>query len=400
MPDIKVAIIKQADREHYIARWIDPVTGRRKHQTTGETNEKKAWKFANKLEEKLQSGTYKPDSSVSWDAFRKQLWQEYIVSLGKTTQDKYEIVLNSFESFITIKKLSTINASHLSRYQSELRKKGLRELTIKGYLSYMRKALKWAVSQGLLNEVPPINIPKRAKASKVMRGRPITGEEFDRMLKQVPKQVGKKHADSVKYLLNGLWWGGLRIDEALRLTWNHGLFCLIELEGHYYFRIEQEGEKGASDRLLPVAPQFEQMLPNVPPKSGYVFNPTFNRMRTHRPRKDTMSKIISRIGEKAGVITDIRTDKDGNEKKIHATAHDLRRGFGTRWAPLVQPRVLMEMMRHGNIETTMKYYVVGNAQQTSQTLWNVVNSEQSGNKSGNKAQNEPEPEDSQTDESA
>lgn len=400
MNEIPVKIVKYKDRPHYMARWTDPVTGKLRHLTTGESNEKKALKFASKLEEKLESGTYKPDAAISWNVFRKQFWDEYVVSLGETTQAKYELVLSSFESFITIKKLSTINASHLSRYQTELRKKGLREITIKGYLSYVRKALKWAVSQSLLNEVPPINIPKRAKASKVMRGRPITGEEFDRMQKQVPKQVGKKHANSVKYLLNGLWWGGLRLDEALRLTWNHGLFCLIELEGHYYFRIQQEGEKGATDRLLPVAPQFEQMLPNVPPESGYVFKPTFNRMKTLRPRLDTMSKIISRIGEKAGVITDIRTDKDGNEKKIHATAHDLRRGFGTRWAPLVQPRVLMEMMRHGNIETTMKYYVVGNAQQTSQTLWNVVNSEQDGNKTGNKAQNEPEPEDSHTDESA
>lgn len=47
----------------------------------------------------------------------------------------------------------------------------------------------------------------------------------------------------------------------------------------------------------------------------------------------------------------------------------------------------MEMMRHQSIETTMRYYVVGNAQQTSQTLWDVVNkknSDEHGNKSSNK----------------
>ena len=75
------------------------------------------------------------------------------------------------------------------------------------------------------------------------------------------------------------------------------------------------------------------------------------------------------------------------EKNSYATAHDLRHAFGTRWAPEVQPRILMEMMRHQSIETTMPYYVVGNAQQTSQTLWDVVNKKNSnehGNKSGNK----------------
>jgi integrase len=385
MSEIKVSIINQADREHYLARWTDPITGRYKFETTGETSERKAQKYANKLEQRLQDGTYKPAKTITWDLFRGRFEKEYLPSLAKGTQNKYEIIFNSFESYITIKNLATLNAQHLSRYQTELRNKGLKEFTIKGYLTSLRKALNWAKSQDMLKEVPPINMPKRAKASKVMRGRPITGEEFDRMLSAVAGEVGEKHADSIEYFLNGLWWGGMRLDEALRLTWNHGGFCLVEIGGHYFFRIEQEAEKGATDRLLPVAPQFEQILPNVPPKGGFVFKPTFNRMKTVRPRLDTMSKIIARIGKSAKIITDVKTDREGNEKKVYATAHDLRRAFGTRWAPLVQPKLLMEMMRHSSIETTMKFYVVGNAQQASETLWNVVNLEQNGNKLGNKA---------------
>jgi hypothetical protein len=33
------------------------------------------------------------------------------------------------------------------------------------------------------------------------------------------------------------------------------------------------------------------------------------------------------------------------------------------------PSVLKELMRHANIETTMKYYVGRNAQSTAATLW-------------------------------
>jgi integrase len=40
-----------------------------------------------------------------------------------------------------------------------------------------------------------------------------------------------------------------------------------------------------------------------------------------------------------------------------ATAHDLRRAFGTRWAARVKPADLQKLMRHENIDTTMKYYV-------------------------------------------
>lgn len=46
---------------------------------------------------------------------------------------------------------------------------------------------------------------------------------------------------------------------------------------------------------------------------------------------------------------------DGKEK--FASAHDLRRAFGTRWGKIVPPGILKELMRHANIETTMNFYV-------------------------------------------
>ncbi len=41
----------------------------------------------------------------------------------------------------------------------------------------------------------------------------------------------------------------------------------------------------------------------------------------------------------------------------YASAHDLRRSFGTRWASRVKPTTLQLLMRHESIETTLKYYV-------------------------------------------
>jgi integrase len=38
-----------------------------------------------------------------------------------------------------------------------------------------------------------------------------------------------------------------------------------------------------------------------------------------------------------------------------ASTHDLRRSFGTRWSSKVMPAVLMQLMRHDSIETTMKF---------------------------------------------
>ena len=55
--------------------------------------------------------------------------------------------------------------------------------------------------------------------------------------------------------------------------------------------------------------------------------------------------------------------------KKFATAHDLRRSFGTRWAKRVMPAVLQRLMRHAEIATTMKYYVTMDADSVADELW-------------------------------
>ena len=69
----------------------------------------------------------------------------------------------------------------------------------------------------------------------------------------------------------------------------------------------------------------------------------------------------------------VNTDPRTGKLKF-ASAHDLRRSFGERWAMRVLPQVLQEMMRHESIETTMRYYVGQNAERTADALWDAFNS--------------------------
>jgi integrase len=58
------------------------------------------------------------------------------------------------------------------------------------------------------------------------------------------------------------------------------------------------------------------------------------------------------------------------EGKVNfASLHDLRRTFGSRWAKLVKPAVLMRLMRHENIQTTMAYYVDLDCDEIAEDLW-------------------------------
>ena len=80
-------------------------------------------------------------------------------------------------------------------------------------------------------------------------------------------------------------------------------------------------------------------------------------------RIDTVSKAIVAIGEAAMVKVD---EKGG--KAVWASAHDLRRAFGSRWSRKVSSMVLKDLMRHSSVTTTEKFYVGIQADETAALL--------------------------------
>ena len=81
----------------------------------------------------------------------------------------------------------------------------------------------------------------------------------------------------------------------------------------------------------------------------------------------------------------------------YASAHDLRRAFGERWAARLMPAQLKELMRHESIETTLRFYVGTDAQRTADAAWAAFeasrpkNLEASGNSLANSATFGPPP---------
>ncbi|MGD0896209.1 MAG: tyrosine-type recombinase/integrase, partial [Thermoguttaceae bacterium] len=124
------------------------------------------------------------------------------------------------------------------------------------------------------------------------------------------------------------------------------------------------------ETLWPIAPEWGDMLLAVPAAERH--GPVFPVQAGLYP--DTVSKVVCRIGEKAGIVVNRTTKVDretGEPVEVvkYASAHDLRRSFGFRWADRVDTFKLQELMRHSNIETTRRYYIGRNAQNTAATLW-------------------------------
>jgi integrase len=408
---IKVSVVKYPDRDHLVLRWKDPITGKSRCKTAGTNRRRDAERAAATLEKEILEGQHGPASRMGWSDFREYHERHCLSAMKQKSVDAYAAALNVYERFHNPERLRDITAARVTAWQTQLRAEGKSEATIACYSRHLKAVLNWAKSQGLLAAVPKIAMPKRIKGAKVMKGRPITTEEFERMLSAVPKVVGDRAAPSWRHYLRGLWMSGLRLAESLLLEWDGNTpgALVVDFSGRRpMLRIPAESEKGGQDRLLPIAPEFANFLQETPTaeRHGRVFKLVGKRWAEGRMQADWVSRVCCRIGRAARVVVDQRerrlavdarahhakskpkstmSDNDGIKRK-YASAHDLRRAFGLRWSARVMPAVLQQLMRHESIETTMRFYVGRDADAVADVLWQAVEPASigpEGNKTGN-----------------
>ena len=411
-----VTVVKYPDRDHFMLRWKDPVTGKLRSKTAGTSLRREAERAAVRLEKEISEGKHGPAARMSWQEFREYHERHCLSAMKPRSFKAYLVALNAYERFHKPVRLADISAACVTSWQTELRIEGKSEATIACYTRHLRAVLNWAQTQGLLNVVPMITMPKRVRGTKAMKGRPITTEEFERMLVAVPCVVGVEAAASWRHYLQGLWVSGLRLTESLLLEWTNRKpgALVVDFSGrHPMLRIPAESDKGGQDRLLPIAPEFANFLQATPVKErhGRVFKLVGRRRDNARMLADWVSRVVCRIGREARIVVDERERRlvsdaragkarskskarkrhkseieDGGVKRKYASSHDLRRAFGLRWSTRVMPIVLQQLMRHESIETTLRYYVGRDADMVADTLWKAVesaNRDAESNKTGN-----------------
>ena len=376
---VKVYVVEIEARANYQLRWRDPITQKVRTKATkisraGARARKEAERLAGELEAQLMAGAGGVPSRLRWEEFRERYETEVVPGLAKRTAEKVATVFDRLEEDISPIRLWDLTEARLSAFAAGLRSSGLKENTLAGYLAHLKSALGWAVKQKLLPARPAFPKIHRAKkyAGRPMKGRPITAEEFERMLEKTAEVVGGEAAPQWRRYLRGLWVSGLRLTESMDLWWDREdrLYPVFPRNGRPMLHVPGELEKGNSDRLLPIAPEFAMFLMETPEdqRTGPVFQLAGRRRgQPTRPMPHRVSEICSEIGQKAGVR--VYVDPKNPAKVKYASAHDLRRAFGERWAARLMPAQLMELMRHESIETTLRFYVGTDAQRTADAAW-------------------------------
>ena len=365
MNDVEVKVSKNGSRKYFIMYWKDPVSGVREQRSTKKTKRRDALRVAAQWEAEIRAGRDNRDGRrMTWDQFRDLFWDQRITEdTPKKTRYQFSVAFNHMERLVNPLMLSSMTTATLATYQKRLRATGVRKTTVACYLRSMQSALNWAVRKNLLSVVPDIDMPRKPKGRRLMRGRPITGEEYERMLVVTSHERPHDAADWQRYQ-TGLWLSGLRLVESVDLSWDDDAAFAVDLAGRFpRFRIYAEAQKGNRDTLLPMTPDFAEFLLATPEheRHGRVFR--LIGLTTGEPiAAEYAGDVVSKIGRRAGVVVDKAEGK-------HATAHDFRRAFGTRWSNRVKPPRLQLLMRHASIQTTLRYYVEEDADDVAAELW-------------------------------
>lgn len=343
---IRVHVRHKPDRQNLLLYFIDPDTGREVSKSSGTSNLRAADRAAAVWEAELQEK--RGATGVRWKWFRERFENEHLTTLAPKSRKCHFTALNHFERLIKLNLVEDITSSTVSLFQAELIREKYPLTTVAGYMSHVRVALNWGKRVGLIHEAPVVRLPRTGNRT-MTRGRPLTFEEFEVMLAHVQK-VRTHDTASWRRLLELFWYSGLRLGEGMALRWDAPPIRVdLDADPYPQLIIYSEAQKSRQDEAIPIAPDFAAWLRQTQPEARHGLVAAVRRMNGKLFTKEIASAIISEIGYRAGIIV--------SETNKYASAHDLRRSFGTRWAKQVRPVTLQRMMRHSNIETTLKFYV-------------------------------------------
>lgn len=353
---IKVLVRRKGSGRDLLLYYVDPVTGREVSKTSGTGDVEEAHKAAARWEDELLDR--RGQDGDGWNHFLDRFNEEYLIDLAPDSRRSYRTALNRYRDFMAPSTLADISASSMSQFRAKLIESDYRPASVANFLTHVKSALGWAKSVGMIREVPAVKMPRQGRQT-FMRGRPISKAEYLRMLEACDKPEYRR-------LMELLWLSGLRLGEALRLSWDRPPI-LVDLDGGDYPQMifYAEGHKSRRDEAVPLTPELYSWLRKTPEKrrQGLVAPVPLVLQRN-------VSKLIGQCGEAADVIV----SDDGK----FASAHDFRRSFGTRWAQIVLPSILQKLMRHADIQTTLRYYVGISAADAGRALWGESRSKISG----------------------
>lgn len=347
-----VSLIRPTGRRvYYTLSWVDR-HGDRRTQSTRTTAEGEARQMAIELSEQLAVPDF--DGDLTWETFCQRYEAEALGDAPRKTRLHWATARAWYANLMQPRYLDEVTSSSLSRFTTELRaaleaKNGQAPAsTVASYLKELRAAFNWAHRMRLLLQPVVISMPRQIRrAGKLARARPVTLEEFERILERA-KTVRPKDYPQWQHLLWGYWHSGFRLRELLQLSWDDDADTVIDTRHKFpLVRFSAGAHKRGEAQYQVITPEFWALIKDRP-REGLVFPVVDPRGKPYAP--DWIGTVIRRMG--SCVKTGLFSDKT-------ASSHDLgKRAWTTRWSRSLSQSDLANLARHKSTQTTADYYIL------------------------------------------
>lgn len=362
MVDLRTEVRLHRYRERpFGLRWR---SGRRSGElSSGTTDRREAERAALRLEDRLLAGYIpgaKDDEQIEWAAFRRRYEEEWLYSMSFGSRQGWRTAANHFERICAPILLADVDKAMLSKFRAGLEAARMSATSAKSYYGALHAGLGWAVSEDLLEYVPKARRRRQKQAVVTLRSRPVTGEEFDRIVSVVPK-VRRRDPETFQRFLKGLWYSSLGLDELARLSWDARDPLHVSIDDPKLPVIVFLGaQKNGSDGLIPAPSEFWEVVEERGhSRTDRVFA-VANKYGTQMTTRN-IGRRISEFGRAAGVVVDPATGKC-------ATAHDLRLSALTAVAAKGTMSQTQAVARHESPQTTSNFYVQHQVEELAKSL--------------------------------
>ncbi len=216
------------------------------------------------------------------------------------------------------------------RFVKERRADGVGNAAINRSLAALRRMLKLAKREKKIHDVPFIEFLKEPSARKGF----LELDKFNELICLLPTHL--------RPLVTFLYYDGVRIGEALQVEWSQ-----VNLDART-IRLEEEQTKTDEARTLPLPSVLVNMLNEVTPKSGRVFDGT-------NLRKEWVTACAA---AGVGTLTEVE-GRPYDPLYSGLTLHDLRRSAVRNLVNAGVPeRVAMKITGHKTRSVFDRYHIV------------------------------------------
>ena len=353
-------------RKFTYALRYDGKDGKRKCETLGHTNQRKAERQRDRKEKELRMGYVAPDSMRLKD-FTKDNMARTGDQVRESTQRETKSAMKDFIATIGNIDFRSVTLAHGEFYFQTCLDRGNSKATIAKKLRHIKRVFKLAVNRKQLDENPlqHIAMPKVPK-NKINIYADAQCQRIQKAIQECAIRWNPKKSVKWDLLVTVALATGMRRAELLNCTWGDIDFDAQTIEVNPKENTKETWEwriKDTDHRTLPLTEEIIQMLVDQhaqqPEGYPYVFVPTgrYDYIQSVlRPKgkwtlTDARLKVVNNLRRQFNTIL----RKAGVKK---GTVHDIRRTAISMWfANGMSEHDVMVLAGHSSFATTHEFYL-------------------------------------------